>query len=818
MVVAAYIIGEYAALVGVSGKAAVIAYIVSILLAVAVCYGLILVGKPVTAWNKAVFCFCAIAVFAGYDGYKRQESIYQYYDELQYGEDVCISVTGEVVAITEKEYYDMVELETGDGYVQLQLETAGDIRYGETLAATGTVIPMNVADNQGNYDEKSYLHGNGVILKLKVEEEAWSKTGGEEDYSFIRDYLYRVKKRAIEILGKQCDEKEMGLLSAIVLGEKTYMDDDIKELYSSQGIAHVTAISGLHISVIGMGLYSLMRKRMRYISSATVSALVMILFSAMAGNPVSAVRAVIMFVMHVVADVLGRKYDMLSAISLSAFILLFDNPFYITNASFILSYLAMIAVSVTAPVVTEFFRAKNALVKTMLFNISLTFTSMPINSCLFYRLSTYSVVINLMVVPLMGIMLTMAIVGMLVSAFAEGLGVACFGTSVYILRFYEWLCTITEGLPKSSVVTGNIETWQIATYYGLLTGTLFIMWRYSIRRESVKEVNNKKANDKKANDKEINDKQKNGKEVKSNKEKKLIFTFGTYACKAIVAICTFLMIYIVYHQKNNEFTLYFLDVGQGDCAYVHSASGNDYLIDCGSTDEKNVGKYKLESFLEYKDVESLEGIFISHCDTDHISGILELIEHGNIGVDTIFLPDTERINPSENGIALVELALEHGISVKYFAKGSSYMDGELKFVCISPDTDKNYEDINEASMVLMMRYENIQVMYAGDIGASTEKGILEEVEAFMNETKYSTDEEITTIYKVAHHGSKYSNSEELLELLQPDIAVISCGADNSYGHPHAEALSRIREDSEVILITAERGGIEISLEEKLLLH
>lgn len=781
--VIAFIIGELAALVGVSEGAAMIMYIGAVFFTVAACYSLVLVGKVIKTWDKAVMIWCGISLLSGYALCDKQISIYEYYDNLQYGQSDSVGISGTVVSIQKKSYGYVVTLDTEDGLVYLQLEDIKDIRYGARIAATGSINPMKQADNPGNYDERSYLHGNGVILKIKVKGEDLKKVGGADDYTFINDTLYRIKQKAVNILSRQCTDKEMGVLAAIALGEKAYLAEEIKELYSSQGIAHVMAVSGLHISVIGMGLYSLMRRRMRYISSAAISAVIMILFLAMVGNPISAVRAVIMFVIHVLADVSGRKYDMLSAVSLSALVLLIDNPFYITNSSFILSYSAMAAVSVTAPVILDYFAMKNSFLKMVLFNLSLTFTSMPINSCLFYRLPTYSIFMNLMVVPLMGIMLAMAIIGMLLSVFAEGLGAACLGTSVYILRFYEWLCRAAERLPASSVVTGSVSMGQMMMYYGALAVLLFIMWRKN-KYNSI--------------------------ELKSVKSPRRLSS--RYIYNGIIICLAALMIYIVYQPKNNGFEMYFLDVGQGDGAYIHSETGNDYLIDCGSVDEKNVGKYKLESFLEYKDVDRVECVFISHCDTDHISGILELIELGNIAVETIALPATERDNPSQNGAKLLRLANEKNIEIKYFVRGSSYRDGNLEFVCVSPDVNDEYGDINEASMVLMMSYENIQVMYAGDIGVETEEGILKSVEAFMNERMKGADKEAMTIYKVAHHGSKHSNSEELLELIKPDIAVISCGEGNSYGHPHMETLERLKKIDCKVLVTKDVGAITVKYE------
>ena len=787
----AFIIGELAALSGAGKRNVGIIYILIIFLAVAICYGLFLLGKNIKLWDKMILIGVAIMILAGYLSFEQQKNIYSKYDEIQYKNkksgysDNIITMTGKVMSITQKSYGYIVEIEVDDGFVWVQLSDVEGIKYGATLSVTGKINPMKRADNPGNYDEYNYLHSNGVILKIVVEKSDFDNSryniqnekvcgveilGERDNYSYLKDSLYNIKLQAIKILGEQCDEKEMGLLSAIVLGEKSYMDEEVKELYSANAIAHVLSISGLHISVIGMGIYHLLRKRMRYASSAAVSGIIIILFSIMTGNSVSAVRAVIMFVMHVIADVAGRKNDMLSSISLSALFLLFDNPFFITNASFILSYSAILAVAVTAPVAVSYFKTENNIIKAFIFNISLNFTMLPVNMCLFYRISTYSLLLNLLVVPLMGIMLTMAILGIFVSVISPGIGEFCIGNSVYILRFYEWLCHMAEGLPESSVVTGGMSEEMIILYYGLLVLVLLLM-------------------------------------VENSDEAKFKFKNLIIACLLVT------MLFTVYRQKADGFEMVFLDVGQGECVYIHSKTGNDYLIDGGSTDEKNIGRYKLESFLEYKDVDTLEYVFISHCDNDHISGITELIEREEIGIEKLVLPVTEQISPSDNGRFIIELASKYDIEVLYFGKGNSIKDGQLEFVCLNPDSAGNYPDINESSMVLFMRYKSLITLFAGDIGSDTEGMISGDISSFIYETKRKIKEELTTIYKVAHHGSKYSNSAKLLEILEPDIAVISCGEDNSYGHPHEETLKRLDDIGALVLITPESKAVIVEYDE-----
>ena len=695
-----------------------------------------------------------------------QTEIFEKYDSLQYTnkEEQIVTFTGQVKSIIYNNYRYELQIETEDGIIITYMDNAGGIKYGSHISVTGNIVKMSEADNLGNYDERSYLHSKGIILK--IEADGCGLIGNKNDFSQLEEILSKLSRNFEKTLGEICSDKERGIISAIVLGQTNDIEGDVKELFSISGISHILAISGLHISVIGMGIYKFLRMRLRYASSAFFSGAVMLLFLVMTGSSVSAVRAVIMFIIHVIGDVLGRKYDILSAVSLAGVCLLIKNPYYLLNASFQLSFGAMIAVGVTVPIVVEFIKVKNKIAQGFIFNVSLTFTMMPINCQLFFRLSTYAPVLNILVVPLMSYVLLMSIVGMIAGGFSSIAGEFFIGSAVYILRLYESLSEMVSKLPYNSVVTGTMGLKRIVLYYFIMIILLVIM---AVRKYK--------------------------------------------GVRDIIIILMFLapMAILVYSSKTDGFQIYFLDVGQGDSAYIHSASGHDYLIDCGSSDEKNVGRYKLESFLEYMDVDTLEYVFVTHSDSDHVSGILELIERGYIKIEYLVLPKLDEALEDDNYKEIKAAAEKQGIDIMYFSRGKSIEDGLLKLSCISPGAAEHYDDINDSSLVLTVRYKNIGVLFTGDISETVEKQLLEEAKTFKEELTDINSEDTMTILKVAHHGSKYSNCEEILDALKPDVAVISCGEDNQYGHPHRETLERLENCGSKIFDTSQMGQITVEI-------
>ena len=279
--------------------------------------------------------------------------------------------------------------------------------------------------------------------------------------------------------------------------------------------------------------------------------------------------------------------------------------------------------------------------------------------------------------------------------------------------------------------------------------------------------------------------------------------FVTFSLMAIVA-------FLVFREKYNGFSINFLDVGQGAAIYIKSESGNDYLIDGGSSDEKNIGEYKLESFLEARQVDSLEYVFVTHCDSDHISGIVELIERGNIEINVLVLPDINVGARDEKYMALVNFARERNIKVIYMNAGDKLNDGRLQFTCLNPGVYEGSTngvggnfDVNENSLVLVAEYKNLACIFTGDIGTDTERNLISLLKGFGLQDKL-------VIYDVAHHGSGNSNSWEIIDALKPRLSVISCGKDNSYGHPAKEVVERLEAIGSEIWCTYENGQIEVN--------
>ena len=279
------------------------------------------------------------------------------------------------------------------------------------------------------------------------------------------------------------------------------------------------------------------------------------------------------------------------------------------------------------------------------------------------------------------------------------------------------------------------------------------------------------------------------------------------------------LLFVLLFRPPKTFELSFLDVGQGDGIYLHSESGCDMFVDGGSTSEKQVGTYRMLPFLKYKGVKSIDVWFVSHTDEDHISGLRELLEAG-YAIDTLVFAET--ILQDEVYEVLAKLAEKNKTELLYVKAGDTLYLGDARISMLFPagTNDESLalaEDKNANSLVFSYEENGFCGLFTGDTGAEQERAILKEREQLAADGKTENGRIGVDVYKAAHHGSKYSNSSELLERISPTISVISCAEKNRYGHPHAEAVARMKESGSEVFCTMDAGQITIKIREGKLL-
>lgn len=692
-------------------------------------------------------------------------------------------------------YLKGVEVENGEKSVSVKrifvnTEKIPNVKIGNIIKVRGKLRQFEEAANKGNFDSRKYYLSLGFYGKI----EAGTIEIINSDYSGIRQGLYELRMEIIERLEKLCSDNngifsiinnKNGIIGAIILGDKTDIDSDIKELYSVSGIAHILAISGLHISFIGMAIYRLLRRRFRFLFSAAVSIPVVLSFGIMSGFGISTIRAIIMFILKIIGEVLGRKYDAITAISLAGLVLLVQNPFVVCNSGFQMSFGAIIAIVLILPIVEEILNTDNKIIKVISANFTISLIMNPILAWNYYELPTFSFLLNIVVVPLMSVVIVSSIAGIFCSCIMFGFGKVVIFPGCGILELYTFLCNIINKSSVASIVVGQPKVTIIIVYYAILLVVLFglknIRTKYT-RAEKERNII----------------KRETGLvlEKKAKKERRIK---GQNVKLRLACIVGFLLLNcLIYYIPNPGFYITFISVGQGDGILIHGDNGTKVMVDGGSTSEKQVAKNCIVPYLKAEGIGTIDYSIITHTDKDHISGILEILENNNsnrIRIKNLVMPDINMKDDTYN--ELIEKAKLKKINVLYIKKGDTLSLGKTKIKCIYPETTTTASDKNDYCTVLSVKNKTSKILLTGDISKEIEEKIKDDIE------------ENYTVLKVAHHGSNYSSSEKFLKKVNPKYSIISVGKNNSYGHPGNETMERLRKQGVVIYRTDEKGGITI---------
>lgn len=692
-------------------------------------------------------------------------------------------------------YLKGVEVENGEKSVSVKrifvnTEKIPNVKIGNIIKVRGKLRQFEEAANKGNFDSRKYYLSLGFYGKI----EAGTIEVINSDYSGIRQGLYELRMEIIERLEKLCSDNngifsiinnKNGIIGAIILGDKTDLDSGIKELYSVSGIAHILAISGLHISFIGMAIYRLLRRRFRFLFSAAVSIPVVLSFGIMSGFGISTIRAIIMFILKIIGEVLGRKYDAITAISLAGLVLLVQNPFVVCNSGFQMSFGAIIAIVLILPIVEEILNRDNKIIKVISANFTISLVMNPILAWNYYELPTFSFLLNIVVVPLMSVVIVSSIVGIFCSCIMFGFGKAVIFPGCGILELYTFLCNVINKSSVASIVVGQPKVTIIIVYYAILLVVLFglknIRTKYT-RAEKERNIIKKETG--------------LVLEKKAKKERRIK---GQNVKLRLACIVGFLLLNcLIYYIPNPGFYITFIDVGQGDGILIHGDNGTKVMVDGGSTSEKQVAKNCIVPYLKAEGIGTIDYSIITHTDKDHISGILEILENNNsnrIRIKNLVMPDINMKDDTYN--ELIEKAKLKKINVLYIKKGDTLSLGKTKIKCIYPETTTTASDKNDYCTVLSVKNKTSKILLTGDISKEIEEKIKDDIE------------ENYTVLKVAHHGSNYSSSEKFLKKVNPKYSIISVGKNNSYGHPGNETMERLRKQGGVIYRTDEKGGITI---------
>lgn len=782
-------------------------------------------------------------------------------------------------------------------------EEEQSLKIGQQIILEGTFSHFATATNPGEFDVQAYYGANGIGGRVRKSQ----ILAVGEKYSFLREKLYGFRQVLHDRLTEVFPAKEASVMQTLLLGEKDELDRDVKELYQKNGIAHILSISGLHITLLGMGLYRLLKRLGVPVRVAAAGGAVgLLLYGMMVGMSVSASRAIGMYLLQMLGIFVGRTYDMLTGLGLMALLLVLQEPERLFDVSFLMSFGAVLGICILTPVfsgvcwerdadaesevkgisawlrtvtdilgdsayernkyregwrkvVYEGIRHMMSAVKGgFAASVGVILFTLPVQLWFFYEIPVYSVLLNLLVLPFMSAVVAGGILSLI-----PGLGIV--GTvDCLILWWYEWICERFGELPGAVWCVGQPEIWQIVCYYAgiflLVFGRKYVeAWK---RRGTYGEEN--VPGDRLHSARTLWCLKMRGADESIRNRKKDCKGVMIHNNRFLHQIATVMILGLLIGLLTGNFDrgsrVTFLDVGQGDGIVVETGQGA-YLFDCGSTSRKNIGEYVLKPYLKSRGICFLRGVFVSHPDEDHMNGVLELLENGEewgITAEQLFLPAIRESERRETFEQLLAAAEDAGIPVSYIKCGDEIRDSQLRLLCLHPEENTTLADANAYSecfyvevFAKKMKQEaiddrkandasggsaigKISILLTGDVEGEGERQLtqrlqtLQESQSLQESRSLQESQSLQTtrrlqeqrgqrefrvdILKVAHHGSGYSTGTEFLATANPATAIISCGRNNSYGHPHAETLQRLEDARVPWYGTMDYGALTVTVD------
>ena len=674
-------------------------------------------------------------------------------DKIEYG-DSKVKIIGEV---------EGADGEPINGWNRIRLDCyseKADLGPGDIISLYGECAKAKANGNPHCFDYKRYLLSQGICYTISTNEVQveWAGAGTKKK-------LNDLKKGFVEYIGHSMGQADVAFVQGICFGDKSSIDSESLTWFQENGTAHVLAVSGLHIGILYLIIRRLLYKKHR-VAFYIVIVFVLAFYGIITQWSVSVVRATMIIGVSLFAFILERPYDMTAGTAFVALVLLIINPFQIYSTGFQMSFLAVFSLSFFSTHIVDFIKKidkreklREGAISTLSTVISIQISMIIFSAYTFNYFSLISIFANIPTVLLISYLVPIVFLQFVSWAL---IGISpILSLSDILVKITQWLNRICWNDGHFTVVTESLWTvligFVLLLLFYLASEMFLIDWLREKKGVIVKTVG-------------------------------LIF---------LISLCLFA-------NPDDKFLkseLVFVDVGQGDCIHVRTDEG-DYLIDGGGKVQSNLGKSVLKPYLLKNGCKEVSGAIATHNHTDHYLGLCQLSDY--MKIDRAIMSSGYREQRAE---IKDEIAAEKFYFINNNDKIVLSDDAYITVLWPNPGvTMTDEEDENQVSLVLMLHYGDVKVLITGDIDEECEKMLLD---------KYGGDELKCDILKVAHHGSKYSTSQEFLDAVRPEIAVISVGKNN-YGHPSDEVIARLRAMNCQVYRTDEVGAIGFNIKRKQL--
>ncbi len=511
-------------------------------------------------------------------------------------------------------------------------------QIGSHIRFSGKVRLAEFPRNEGEFNQKKYFKSQRILFSL----DAVTATVLELPTFYMSEKTEQCRRRIQKFFLQELSSHHSGILTAMITGDKSGLTRESKIDYQIHGLSHILAISGLHISIVGLLLYRCMRRfGISYLTSGITAFIIVALFVLFSGNAVSSVRAFLMFIIFLIANLFGAPYHMFYSLLYTVLIILTWNPLIVFYSGFVLSVFAILSICFFCPIFSirlqrlkNHKRISNVLNK-MLAQISITlgvfFGMLPITAYYFFQISISGLIFNTLFLPWVGMVLLFAILAGLFCLFLPLPGRYCLSVSQKLLSIFDFGMQSWDSIGGNTLITGMPSVLLVVICYTGMVGTVLVSVRKKI---------------------------------------KVVLLIG-------------IVLGLLLFPKKQYDQIVFLDVGSGRAVCISTSDGASVFLDGCSSQKSDVGHNQILPFLKSKGIKEMDTWICSRNQIEEKDVILSVLEE-HYPIRALLLP--EQIRRDKEFYRLLRIAEERNIVVRYSKTGSeiSFANGNMR--CISEES------------------------------------------------------------------------------------------------------------------------------------
>ena len=656
-------------------------------------------------------------------------------------------------------------------------------RYGDLLQIDGELkTPPEFED----FDWREYLARKGIHSLINYPDHMELLATGQGFKP--QEWIYQLRDRMSQSLEGALHEPQASLAQAVLLGERSTIPDELRDSLSQAGTAHILAISGLHIFIVCGFVFSLVvaifgraRPLYLYFWLPLLATWGYILLS---GAQISAVRAAIMVSLWLLAYCIGRPRSALPWLLFAAALMIGFTPSILGSVSFQMSFAAMVGILILSPHFQSWGRrvfriadgrrtALGFVVDSLSFTLGAVLAIMPIIAYYFHQISLVTLPANLFALPALpgaiGTAALVGIIGLFAPPLAQVLGWVAWIFISYIIEVTEFF----SSLPFASVELKEVSASFVWGYYAILGAVLWTGVNWSSMGTKMRRV-------------------KAGIASVSEHFRRVPAKFVVLPLLVVAALIWTAAV----TTPDNRLHVFFLDVGQGDAILIQK--GHQQVLVDGGPDAERIC-LELGDKLPFWD-RTIELIILTHPEADHLTGLVEVLQRYEVNQVLTSGQECESLVCGEWLREIEERDVERTV-----AEAGQRIDlaEDVYLEVLNPQAtlfQGTASDVNNNSVVVRLVFGDFSLLLTGDIFDEAEQCLLDQRSSLSS-----------IALKVPHHGSASSSCPEFLAVVDPQLAVISVGAENPFGHPSPGVVERLMElvGEDNLYLTSEHGTIEL---------